>query len=123
LEWRFPVRLEHFSIRHGSGGAGRHRGGNGVTRRLRFLENATTTVLTSHRIVPPFGVAGGEPGALGRNVIERADGRVEVLAPNDQRELLVNDVFLMQTPGGGGYGEPAKKGSEGNDSQLPPTPF
>ena len=104
LEWRFPVRIEEFRIRRGSGGAGRHRGGDGIVRRLRYLEAMTTTVLTSHRRVPPQGLAGGAPGAIGRNAIERADGTVEELQGNDMAEVTPGDVFVMETPGGGGYG-------------------
>ena len=104
LETRFPVRVEEFSIRAGSGGAGRWRGGDGIVRRLRFLEGMTVTVLSSHRVVPPHGVAGGQPGAVGVNRVERADGRIEALAGNDQAELAAGDFFVMETPGGGGYG-------------------
>src|SRR5881394_1433608 len=75
LEWRFPVRLEGFEIRRGSGGRGRHRGGDGVERRIRFLKPMTAVILANHRRVAPFGVAGGRPGALGRNWVERADGQ------------------------------------------------
>ncbi|MFC2967088.1 hydantoinase B/oxoprolinase family protein [Acidimangrovimonas pyrenivorans] len=104
LETRFPVRVEEFRIRHGSGGAGRHRGGDGIVRRLRFLEPMTATALSSHRITRAFGVAGGAPGAAGRNAVERADGRVEALRGNDAAEMGAGDVFVMETPGGGGYG-------------------
>jgi 5-oxoprolinase (ATP-hydrolysing) len=104
LETRFPVRVEEFSIRQGSGGAGRWQGGNGITRRLRFLEEMTVTVLSSHRQVPPHGTHEGEPGQCGRNAVERADGRVDLLAGNDQAQMQPGDIFLMQTPGGGGYG-------------------
>ena len=74
LEWRFPVRLESYAIRHGSGGAGRHRGGDGGVRRVRFLEPMTAVMLANHRRIAPFGVAGGLPGAVGRNWVERSDG-------------------------------------------------
>ena len=106
LETRFPVRVDEFSIRHGSGGQGRFAGGNGITRRLRFLEPMTVTVLTSHRIVPPHGAAGGDTGALGENAVERADGRVDALQGNDETQVAAGDVFVMKTPGGGGYGAP-----------------
>ncbi|QYX58128.1 hydantoinase B/oxoprolinase family protein [Roseovarius sp. SCSIO 43702] len=106
LEWRFPVRVEQFTIRRGSGGAGKHRGGDGIIRRLKFLEPMTTTVLTSHRVVPPSGLNGGKPGKVGRNAIERADGRVEELQGNDMADVDSGDVFVMETPGGGGYGAP-----------------
>jgi 5-oxoprolinase (ATP-hydrolysing) len=105
LEWRFPIRVEKFGIRQGSGGRGRHAGGDGSVRHVRFLEPVTCTVLTSHRVVPPFGVDGGKPGACGRNSVIRVDGVVEVLAGNDERELAAGDVFVMETPGGGGFGK------------------
>lgn len=104
LEWRFPVRVEEFAIRRGSGGAGKHRGGDGVVRRLRFLEKMTVTVLSSHRKVQPFGLAGGSPGAVGQNVLMRADGTSVELAGNDGCEIKPGDVFIMKTPGGGGFG-------------------
>jgi len=106
LEWRFPVLLESFSIRRGSGGRGRHRGGDGTVRRVRFLEPMTAAILSSHRQVAPFGLAGGEPGATGRNRVERADGRVEELGGTDQTEMAAGDVFVIETPGGGGHGAP-----------------
>ncbi len=104
LEWRFPVLLESFAIRRGSGGKGRHHGGDGSVRRLRFLEAMTAAILSSHRVVPPFAVDGGEPGALGHNRIERADGSVEQLAGTDRTEMAPGDVFVIETPGGGGFG-------------------
>jgi 5-oxoprolinase (ATP-hydrolysing) len=107
LEWRFPVRLESFSIRRGSGGAGRHRGGDGAVRRVLFLEPMTAVMLANHRRVAPFGVAGGEPGALGRNWVERADGRREEFGATFAVEMGAGDVFVIETPGGGGYGSPA----------------
>jgi 5-oxoprolinase (ATP-hydrolysing) len=76
LEWRFPVLLEDFHIRRGSGGKGRHRGGDGVVRRIRFLEAMTAAILSGHRVIPPYGMAGGAPGALGRNSVERKGGSV-----------------------------------------------
>ncbi|MHB8667792.1 MAG: hydantoinase B/oxoprolinase family protein [Burkholderiales bacterium] len=104
LEWRFPVLLESFEIRHGSGGAGRWRGGNGVVRRVRFLEAMTAAILSGHRRIPPYGMAGGEPGKVGRNWIERAGGGIVHLDGADKAELLPGDVFVIETPGGGGYG-------------------
>ena len=105
LELRFPVRVEEFSIRRGSGGAGRHRGGNGVVRKLRFLEPMTVTVLSSHRVVPPFGLAGGEPGQCGNNFVVRSGGDVVLLKGNDEVEMNGGDLFVMETPGGGGFGK------------------
>jgi 5-oxoprolinase (ATP-hydrolysing) len=104
LESRYPVRVEEFSIRRGSGGAGRHRGGDGVVRRMRFLEPMTATILSSHRHSDPFGLAGGRAGARGVNRVERADGSVDMLDGNDQTEMRVGDVFVIETPGGGGFG-------------------
>jgi 5-oxoprolinase (ATP-hydrolysing) len=104
LEWRYPVRLDSYSIRHGSGGAGRWHGGNGGVRRLRFLEPMTISTLSGHRRVPAFGMAGGEPGALGRHWIERADGTVTEMAGCDTAQVNHGDVFVIETPGGGGYG-------------------
>ncbi len=104
LEWRFPVRMEEFSIRHGSGGSGRFTGGSGITRKIRFLEPMTVTVICGHRRVPPFGVAGGEPGEVGREWVERADGNNHPLAGIDAVDVGVDDLLVMQTPGGGGYG-------------------
>ncbi|NDU99997.1 hydantoinase B/oxoprolinase family protein [Pseudoroseicyclus tamaricis] len=106
LEARFPVRVEEFSIRSGSGGAGRWQGGDGIVRRLRFLEPMTVTVLSSHRATAPHGAAGGFPGLPGENLVERADGNAEALAGNDRAEVQPGDVFVMKTPGGGGYGAP-----------------
>jgi 5-oxoprolinase (ATP-hydrolysing) len=105
LEWRYPVRLESYEIRRGSGGAGRWRGGDGGTRRLRFLEPMTVTTLSGHRRVPAFGLAGGSPGALGRNWVEHADGSVTAMEGCDCVQLAAGDVFVIETPGGGGYGE------------------
>ncbi len=104
LEWRFPVRMEEFSIRHGSGGRGRFTGGSGITRKIKFLEPMTVTVIGGHRRVPPFGADGGEPGDVGKEWVERADGSHVPLAGIDAVEVDVDDVFVMQTPGGGGYG-------------------
>ena len=105
LESRFPVHLEEFSIRRGSGGAGRYSGGNGVVRKLRFLEPMTVTVLSSHRLVPPFGLAGGEPGRCGNNYIVRAGGDAVQLKGNDEVKMNTGDLFVMETPGGGGFGK------------------
>ncbi len=104
LEWRFPVRLESFEIRHGSGGRGRWRGGNGSIRRLRFLEPMTAAILSGHRRVPPYGMAGGEPGEVGRNYVVRTDGRIDPLQGCDSTPMQAGDVFVIETPGGGGYG-------------------
>ena len=104
LEWRFPVVLESFSIREESGGAGKHQGGNGIIRRLRFEEAMTAAVVSGHRRVAPFGMAGGAPGECGHNYVERADGTVDELLGTDGTEMNPGDVFVIKTPGGGGYG-------------------
>ncbi|HEY2462573.1 MAG TPA: hydantoinase B/oxoprolinase family protein [Steroidobacteraceae bacterium] len=104
LEFRFPVRLDSYEIRAGSGGRGRWRGGNGGIRRIRFLEPMTASILSNGRKVGAFGMAGGEAGAVGENTIERADGRREKLGHSGQAEVSVDDVVVVCTPGGGGYG-------------------
>ena len=106
LEWRFPMRLESFSIRKDSGGNGKHRGGNGTVRKLRFLEPMTAAILSGHRRVPPYGVDGGQPGKVGRNSVVRSDGRVESMNSTDRTEMGVDDIFVIETPGGGGFGVP-----------------
>jgi len=104
LELRYPVLLEEFSIRRGSGGKGRWRGGDGAVRRIRFLAPMTAVILASRRNVPPFGLAGGQDGAPGKQRVERADGTVEELSGTARAELSPGDVFVIETPGGGGYG-------------------
>jgi 5-oxoprolinase (ATP-hydrolysing) len=106
LEWRFPVLLESFEIRAGSGGAGRWRGGNGAVRRVRFLEGMTAAILSGHRKIAPYGAAGGAPGATGRDRVERVSGEILELAGSDQALLQPGDVFVVETPGGGGFGPP-----------------
>ncbi|WHO38694.1 hydantoinase B/oxoprolinase family protein [Sphingobium sp. AP49] len=105
LESRFPVLLEEFSIRAGSGGTGAHHGGNGGLRRIRFLEDMTAGILANRRSVPPFGLEGGAPGGLGRNWVERGDGRIEMLGATGSAEMAPGDVFVIETPGGGGFGK------------------
>ena len=105
LETRFPVLLEEFSVRHGSGGMGAQRGGDGATRRVRFLEPMTANILANRRRVRPFGLAGGAPGEVGKAWVERVDRRVEELASTGRAELLAGDVFVIETPGGGGFGD------------------
>jgi 5-oxoprolinase (ATP-hydrolysing) len=104
LEWRFPVLLENYSIRHGSGGKGLYSGGAGVTRRVRFLEPMTAAILSSHRRVAPYGLNGGAPGGVGRNWIDRQDGTMDSLEGCDQTDMNTGDVFVIETPGGGGFG-------------------
>jgi 5-oxoprolinase (ATP-hydrolysing) len=105
LEFRFPVRLESYAIRQGSGGAGRWRGGDGGVRRVRFLEPMTAGILSNGRIHPAFGMAGGHSGLPGINRVVRADGRVQELAHIGQVEMQTGDVFEIHTPGGGGFGK------------------
>jgi 5-oxoprolinase (ATP-hydrolysing) len=104
LEFRFPVRLESYAIRHGSGGAGRWKGGNGGIRKVRFLEPMTAAILSNNRIHAPFGMAGGSPGAMGVNTVVRADGSIEHLGHIGKTEMAAGDMFIVETPGGGGYG-------------------
>ena len=106
LEFRFPVRLDSYAIRRGSGGAGRWHGGDGGARRVRFLEPMTASILSNGRVVPAFGMAGGQPGQPGANSVERADGRVEPLGHIGSAEMQPGDVFVIETPGGGGWGTP-----------------
>ncbi len=103
LEWRFPVVLDEFSIRAGSGGQGQFRGGDGTRRRIRFLEPLTLAILSGHRVVPPPGLEGGGPGEVGRNRVVRADGRVEDLRSADRTEMGPGDIWWLDTPSGGGF--------------------
>lgn len=107
LEFRFPVRLEGYEIRGGSGGAGRWKGGDGGTRRMRFLEAMTASILSNGRLHGAFGLQGGQPGQVGSSHVQRADGRVETLGHIGSAELQPGDVFVLNTPGGGGWGEAA----------------
>ncbi|MEV0283888.1 hydantoinase B/oxoprolinase family protein [Kribbella sp. NPDC050820] len=106
LEWRYPVRLDSYEIREGSGGGGQWRGGDGGRRRIRFLEPMTVTTLASHRRIPPYGMGGGRTGSLGRQWIERVSGAVTAMDGCDSVQLSAGDVFVIETPGGGGYGPP-----------------
>jgi N-methylhydantoinase B len=103
LEFRYPVLLESFCIRPDSGGKGLYAGGRGVMRKIRFLEPMTANILSNHRLVPPFGLAGGEPGAVGQNLVERQDGTLEVLESTATVAMQPGDSFIIATPGGGGY--------------------
>jgi 5-oxoprolinase (ATP-hydrolysing) len=112
LEWRYPVLLESFEIRRGSGGRGKHVGGDGTLRRIRFLEEMEVVILSNHRRVPPYGMAGGEPGECGRNWIERTNGTVVEMTGLDKQTVYPGDVFVLQTPTGGGYGPPEERARE-----------
>jgi 5-oxoprolinase (ATP-hydrolysing) len=106
LEWRFPVRLESFSIRHHSGGKGKYQGGNGVSRKIRFLEPMTAAILSSRRVISPFGLQGGKEGAKGKNYVYRKDGMIQSLTSTETIKMESGDIFMIETPGGGGYGQP-----------------
>ncbi|HEX5327363.1 MAG TPA: hydantoinase B/oxoprolinase family protein [Acetobacteraceae bacterium] len=106
LEWRFPVLLDRFAIRRGSGGKGRHQGGSGVVRQIRFREAMIAAILSNRRRVPPFGLQGGEPGQPGNNWVRRASGAIEHLTATGVVEMRPGDVFIVETPGGGGFGKP-----------------
>ncbi len=108
LEFRFPVRVDSYEIRPGSGGAGRWHGGDGGIRRVRFLEDMTASILSNGRHHGAFGMAGGAAGAVGRNTVERADGRVESLDHIGSAQMAPGDVFVIETPGGGGFGAPRR---------------
>jgi 5-oxoprolinase (ATP-hydrolysing) len=104
LEWRFPVLIESFAIRPNSGGTGQYRGGDGVIRKIRFRQAMTAAILSSHRRISPYGMAGGQSGQVGKNWLERADGHQEMLAGTAIVELEAGDMIVIETPGGGGYG-------------------
>ena len=109
LEWRYPVILERFERRRDSGGRGQHTGGDGSLRRVRFLEPMTAAIVSGHRKVPPYGMAGGAPGECGRTWVERVDGTTVNLESCDEIEMKPGDVFVIQTPSGGGYGKPERQ--------------
>jgi 5-oxoprolinase (ATP-hydrolysing) len=104
LEFRYPVVLEDFHVRRGSGGKGKWHGGDGTQRTIRFLEEMDVSLLTGHRIVPPFGLDGGSPGECGENAVRRADGTVEELEGCDQTVCAAGDAIIIKTPSGGGFG-------------------
>jgi 5-oxoprolinase (ATP-hydrolysing) len=107
LEWRFPRASRVVRDPRAKRRAGAHRGGDGATRRVRFLEPMTAVMLANHRRIAPFGVHGGEAGALGRNWVERVDGRREDFGATCAVDVQAGDVFVIETPGGGGYGPAA----------------
>jgi len=107
LEARHPVRLLRFALRRGSGGAGRWRGGDGLERHYEFRAPVTVSLLTERRTTPPWGLAGGEAGARGRNSVERSNGRVEEVAGKATVVVETGDRLLVETPGGGGFGPTA----------------
>ena len=111
LEFRFPVRLDSYAIRAGSGGAGRWHGGDGGVRRVRFLEPMTAAILSNGRASGAFGMAGGSAGLPGINRVERADGTSVALGHIASVDMGAGDVFVIETPGGGGYGEAVVAGA------------
>jgi 5-oxoprolinase (ATP-hydrolysing) len=111
LEFRYPVVLEDFHIRPGSGGRGTWNAGNGIRRTIRFLEKMECTILSGHRRVPPFGLAGGEPGQVGENAVRRRDGRIEKLEGCDETVIDAGEAIIIQPPTAGGYGDPKKRGT------------
>lgn len=104
LEWRYPVLLESFEIREGSGGKGKYNGGDGTLRKIRFNETMELSLLSGHRTIPPFGLDGGGNGQCGKNSVRRKDGTVEPLLGCDQTVVEPGDTIIIQTPTGGGYG-------------------
>jgi 5-oxoprolinase (ATP-hydrolysing) len=106
LEFRFPVMVEEFSIRHGSGGNGQWHGGDGIIRRLKFLEAMSANILSNNRLNAPFGLNGGDEGKVGVNRLERADGSIVDMAASDEVDVEPGDTLIIETPGGGGYGRP-----------------
>jgi 5-oxoprolinase (ATP-hydrolysing) len=106
LEFRYPVVLEDFHIRSGSGGRGKWNAGDGVTRAIRFLERMDCTILSGHRRVRPFGLAGGKPGQVGENSARRQDGVMEKLGGCVSTVMEAGEAIIITTPTAGGYGEP-----------------
>jgi 5-oxoprolinase (ATP-hydrolysing) len=109
IETRFPVQIVSFAIRKNSGGRGRYQGGNGVVRKVRFLETMTTTILSSNRKNDPYGLEGGLPGKRGENYVEHPDGSITQLRGNDEIIMNPGDNFVIVTPGGGGFGDPEQE--------------
>jgi 5-oxoprolinase (ATP-hydrolysing) len=108
LEFRYPVVLEDFHIRKGSGGKGEWHAGDGIRRTIRFLEEMECTILSGHRRVPPFGLAGGDSGQVGQNSVRRKDGTVETLQGCDATVIAADEAVIIQTPTAGGYGKPGQ---------------
>jgi 5-oxoprolinase (ATP-hydrolysing) len=106
LELKFPIVVESFSIRKKSGGKGRWRGGNGIIRKIRFKEPMTAAIISNRRKIPPYGMAGGEPGKTGKNWLIQADGKKKKLQAVQIIDINPDDILVIETPGGGGYGEP-----------------
>jgi len=107
LENRYPVRLETFEIRKGSGGKGTHRGGDGIVREIRFLEPMTASIVSNRRKIAPYGISGGSPGAVGINRLIKNNGEVKELSHRAECKMEPGDIFRIETPGGGGFGSPS----------------
>jgi N-methylhydantoinase B len=105
LEYAYPFRVRRYVLRSGSGGAGKHRGGDGLVREVEFLCPATLTLLSERRRIPPYGLQGGQPGALGRNILIREGDELELPGKAEVR-IREGDLLSLHTPGGGGWGEP-----------------
>ena len=105
LEWRFPVLVDALSIRKNSESRGKYRCGDGAIRRIKFLQKMTAKLLSNRRIIPPYGQNGGEPGAVGKTYVEHPDGSTDCLAAHAQAQVNPADVFVKETPGGGGFGQ------------------
>ena len=108
LELAYPFRLERYALRRDSGGAGLHRGGDGIVREYVMLAPATVTMLSERRAVAPWGLAGGEDGCPGRNILYRVDGSTEELRSKFTRRVMPGDRLRIETPGGGGWGTPSE---------------
>jgi 5-oxoprolinase (ATP-hydrolysing) len=121
LETRLPVRLDKFAIRRGSGGQGAHRGGDGVIREVTFLEPMRANILANRRRVPPSGIKGGSDAQSGRNWVERTDGSIEMLSATASADVLPGDRFVIETPGGGGFGIPKSSSERGGQPAAPRT--
>jgi 5-oxoprolinase (ATP-hydrolysing) len=126
LELRFPVLLQEFAIREGSGGAGEYQGGNGVIRRIQFLASMTANIISNHRKVPPYGLFGGCSGKVGYNWVQRVDGNIVQLGSSAEVQMRPGDIFIIATPGGGGFGSPSRgavDNSLGRDSRIVNSPY
>ena len=106
LEWNYPVRLKSFSIRKNSGGKGKNNGGNGTIREIYFLKNLDVTILSNRRVIKPFGLNGGKPGKLGKNIIIKKDKKGKRLKHSCNLKVSNGDIIRIETPGGGGFGKP-----------------
>jgi N-methylhydantoinase B/oxoprolinase/acetone carboxylase alpha subunit len=104
LEWRYPVLLKEFKIRENSGGKGEFKGGDGVERHIQFLEDMQAAIISNNRIIAPMGLNGGEDAARGENWLYSEDGQIKMLGSSEEVSVKKGDIFIIKTPGGGGYG-------------------